>query len=539
MTESQYKHTLGAVRALSKKSFEVHTFGRRMGQASLSRAIKSSTIVNYSSNEQLVTALLQTLDIKGIDALLPIGSESVSVIQEHRELFSEKVRFALAPNESLTLALDKSRTLDRARELGIECPETWIFPTLEIFKAEIPKLKLPLVVKSASEISKFGPYYLYSSADLEKLLLRFELSETFLTTSMIVQKIVRGPGLGFFALYQEGSCKRLFMHQRIRETPSSGGSSWAAKGLNNHDLEEAGLKLLDSLNWHGPAMVEFKLDESTGRPSLMELNPKFWGSLDLAIESGVDFPSDTVRVALGDSLKANFEFDSKKFFVWPLEEPSKFLRDREIQKPIYQTNIKFSDPAPALYQSLQKFVLSVTSKSALMSNLLYWSSRYDINGVLARFVGQVLGIPIQQHSRITDNIWVGAKPNRLGEMFLKFRGCTLRASLIDGDPPGNYSPLKTLFLPLEEFVAIPTEKLWEYTDLLLLELEGERKKVFIHCREGVGRAPALAAALLMRKGRKADEAINLVQKGRTVTNMNQLQLHSLEKFYREVCERGI
>jgi dual specificity MAP kinase phosphatase len=271
----------------------------------------------------------------------------------------------------------------------------------------------------------------------------------------------------------------------------------------------------------------------------MELNPKFWGSLDLAIESGVDFPSDTVRVALGDSLKANFDFDSKKFFVWPLEEPSKYLRDREIQKRMYRTNIKLSDPAPALYQSLQKIVLSIANKSTLMSNLLYWLSRYDINGVLARFVGQVLGIPTQLHCKITDNIWVGAKPNRLGEMFLKFRGCTLRASLIEGDPPGNYSPLKTLFLPLEEFVAIPTERLWEYTDLLLGELEGEGKKVFIHCREGVGRAPAVAAALLMRKGLKKDEAIDLVQKGRIVTSMNQLQLHSLEQFSREISNSSL
>ena len=42
-------------------------------------------------------------------------------------------------------------------------------------------------------------------------------------------------------------------------------------------------KLLDSLNWNGPAMVEFKLDQNLNEYKLIEINPKLWGSLDLTI----------------------------------------------------------------------------------------------------------------------------------------------------------------------------------------------------------------------------------------------------------------
>lgn len=55
-------------------------------------------------------------------------------------------------------------------------------------------------------------------------------------------------------------------------------------------MEEIAFRLLDHLEWHGVAMVEFKLDDRTGKPVILEVNPRFWGSLSMAISAGVDFP---------------------------------------------------------------------------------------------------------------------------------------------------------------------------------------------------------------------------------------------------------
>lgn len=45
-------------------------------------------------------------------------------------------------------------------------------------------------------------------------------------------------------------------------------------------------------------MVEFKADPRDGRPKLLEVNPRFWGSLHHAILSGVDFPHLLCRMAI-------------------------------------------------------------------------------------------------------------------------------------------------------------------------------------------------------------------------------------------------
>ena len=57
------------------------------------------------------------------------------------------------------------------------------------------------------------------------------------------------------------------------------------------------------MGWFGVAMVEFKLDPRDGLPKLMEINPRFWGSLPLAIEAGVNFPLLLYRMACGETFK--------------------------------------------------------------------------------------------------------------------------------------------------------------------------------------------------------------------------------------------
>jgi hypothetical protein len=46
-------------------------------------------------------------------------------------------------------------------------------------------------------------------------------------------------------------------------------------------------------------MVEFKQDQRDGSLRLMEVNARFWGSLQLAIDAGVNFPELAAKVAVG------------------------------------------------------------------------------------------------------------------------------------------------------------------------------------------------------------------------------------------------
>ena len=109
---------------------------------------------------------------------------------------------------------------------------------------------------------------------------------------VLVQERIQGPGLGAFFLSMDGEIVASFAHRRLREKPPTGGVSVLRESVPlREDIRRYSEALLHDFKWSGVAMVEFKEDASTGTPYLMEINGRFWGSLQLAIDAGVDFPA--------------------------------------------------------------------------------------------------------------------------------------------------------------------------------------------------------------------------------------------------------
>lgn len=75
-----------------------------------------------------------------------------------------------------------------------------------------------------------------------------------------------------------------------------------AVNVTTHDkkLAELARRLLEEIKWHGPAQVEFKFDERDKTYKLIELNPKLWGTLDLSIRVGFNFPAMIRDILLGE-----------------------------------------------------------------------------------------------------------------------------------------------------------------------------------------------------------------------------------------------
>jgi predicted ATP-grasp superfamily ATP-dependent carboligase len=153
------------------------------------------------------------------------------------------------------------------------------------------------------------------------------------------------------------------MHRRVRELPASGGRSTCAESVNDPELARAGRRLLDHLNWHGVAMAEFRRDDRDGSFRLMEINPKFWGSLELALAAGADFADDYVRAARGEPLPVRTEADYRSGvrYAWPfdgdlihaMERPRNAFRVLgDMVNPRVKKNAWLRDPLPLLHSAL-------------------------------------------------------------------------------------------------------------------------------------------------------------------------------------------
>ncbi len=348
ITDAGYKHTLGAVRSLGKKGFYIIGGSQHKHSVSFySKYCKESVIYpNPREEQKFIDFLIEYLKINKVDVLLPIGYLTTIAISKHKKILSKYTHIPVADYQYMQIAGDKARTMELARMLNV--------PT-------------PIEYQSIDEIQSFPVVAkgIYESGQIQYINSQDEL-DNISSSDLIFQEYIPGEGVGFYALFNNGEVKAIFMHKRLREYPITGGASTAAVSIFDEELKDLGLKILKALNWHGVAMVEFKKDYRDGSFKLMEINPKFWGSLDLSIASGVDFPYLVVRMALEGDVDAVFDYKQEQKYMWPFPDDTfamlanhGYIKNvlRDLFNADIKTNITFDDIKPNLFQILQTGIM--------------------------------------------------------------------------------------------------------------------------------------------------------------------------------------
>jgi len=354
LTDADYKHTLG------QKGLQVDVGSN----VSLMRQIGAFSKYTHQafvypdpklSPEKFLKFITELCRKKRYNVIIPIGYNSTVTLSRFKDKVALFAKLPVANYEKLRIAASKDETLALAEKLGISAPDTIMVKKINLDKAKT--LQYPLVVKGITESGR--AYHVNSPQELVEKFLSLEKTEH---KPPLIQEYIRGHGYGFFALFNYGKPRAIFMHRRIREYPIIGGPSSAAESVYEPKLKESGLKILNALNWHGVAMVEFKRDITDNKFKLMEINTKFWGSLDLAIASGVDFPYLLYKMAIEGDIKPIFNYKVGVKFMWPFPEdtlhvlanPSAFpefakdLTDVSVKK-----NIMFRDVRPNFMQVIE------------------------------------------------------------------------------------------------------------------------------------------------------------------------------------------
>jgi len=293
----------------------VHLLARTSAAPAVhSRAVRRWYRAPASGAPDYDARLLEVAQSLAPVSLLPVGNGAVAAADRLRGRFPSEVRVALPSCESLAVANDKQRTAELARRLGLRTPRERRIASLDEARGAWREFGAPLVLKSAREEGVKTVRYARAEADVPAA---FEAARMASGGAVLAQEYVAGEGYGWSALYWNGVLQRSLMHRRVREWPPSGGTSACAESVPEAPaLAAAGSALLDALRWHGVAMVEFKGALAPGALALIEINAKFWGSHDVALAAGVDFPGDLVALLEGRALAAQAPPKAVRF-AWP------------------------------------------------------------------------------------------------------------------------------------------------------------------------------------------------------------------------------
>lgn len=281
-----------------------------------------------SDEKGFVDAVLNHISKTKFDVVLPVNAAEMMALARRRD---EIVKFTLFPFEGydkllllhdkkyfheLTAGIISDHFLPKSWSIGDRTPPIIDiltraglshlpvqampnYMTVDEFIAERPETLYPMIVKTRRATSAVGIYRANDEKELRAACQRLGGGD------IIIQEHLTGRGVGISSLrWDQPNLLYHFGHKRVREYPISGGASTSREPWDCDTLPLTGMisDLLAKLNWHGVVMFELKeIVTAEGQFSyrFLEANPRFWGSVPLAMANGVNFPVILCRAALG------------------------------------------------------------------------------------------------------------------------------------------------------------------------------------------------------------------------------------------------
>jgi predicted ATP-grasp superfamily ATP-dependent carboligase len=233
-----------------------------------------------------------------IDAVLPLSDQTfVACAPARAEIERHAVYCAAAPR-ALEAAWDKWGILERGRQAGLAVPAARRVREPGDLEHAREEVGLPVVHRARWSVTRkvdrlvkppAAVFFEAAAADRDARA-RLARGEEF-----VASRWSRGTGRGVYLFVVDRRAVLWFGHRRLRETNPCGAPACAALA-EQPDAESVRrcAALLAGLGVEGAAMVEFRRDEEGERDLLVEINPRLWGSVPLAVGSGIDFPAHHV-----------------------------------------------------------------------------------------------------------------------------------------------------------------------------------------------------------------------------------------------------
>lgn len=314
VAEGENPVAMPIIRSLAGKGVNVTAMTSiRRPFARLSKHCRSLILVPSMAREKEYATVVEKI-VKRIkfDVLFPIFEWSLIPISKNRDKIGRYVRLPIASHEAILKCYDKLSTLKLALERDVPIPKTFFVSSFYELRKVAEEITYPAVVKPRWSMVWQGDKAFNRRSGFvnspEELVATYISMHRYFPLPLI-QEYVPGINFSVAALYNNGKSRAYCCIKVYRAWPPTGGNSCYRESVElDSRMRVFSERLLEALDWHGIAEVEFRLDSRDNVPKLMEINPRFWGSLCVAVKAGVDFPYLLYRIAMDGDVKGVFHY---------------------------------------------------------------------------------------------------------------------------------------------------------------------------------------------------------------------------------------
>jgi predicted ATP-grasp superfamily ATP-dependent carboligase len=248
-------------------------------------------------DEERLAAIRHVVKQTRADVILPVDQRTIRLLSVQGGTMSQLTAVApISVTEAFDIAANKWLLAEFLKKSAIPCPPTILYQADQGFDQRLSTIPFPVLIKPVHGKAGQGIKLFDNPSELLKFSKEHICSEKF-----IVQPFIRGYDIDCSVLCQEGKILAYTIQKGFIEGPRPFSPPGGIEFLYDDGTYDIVSSLITALKWTGIANIDLLYDEQDKQVKVIEINPRFWGSLLGSLTAGVNFP----YLACLAGLKAN------------------------------------------------------------------------------------------------------------------------------------------------------------------------------------------------------------------------------------------
>jgi predicted ATP-grasp superfamily ATP-dependent carboligase len=275
---------------------------------------------------------------------MPVDTEGIYYFSQHREQIDPLVKLSMIESaDTLRTVWDKGLLADFLFVNQMPHPKT--ITSQKQFEKEGQRLELPVLVKPRLAGGGVG---IEKFTDPEDLLKKISREPDFFER-FIIQTYIDGEDIDCSVLCKDGQILAYTIQRALySDTNGSFLAPDAIEFLHHSDVLNVATKLTSVLKWNGIAHIDMRKQAADGQVAIIEINPRFWGSMEGSLHAGVNFAQLALQAGLGETFPLPEYRDVR--YSSALSSIKRILKNKPAVHLLYETNLRYylRDPLPVL-----------------------------------------------------------------------------------------------------------------------------------------------------------------------------------------------
>lgn len=288
------------------------------------RAVRSRLRSRHAAHIHFVRPWSDPLAVEGVknlcrsigyDYIAAVGTTATNFLSRHALELSEVATPLVEDFDKLWEVHDKALCLDFAKRLHLPMPRTWVIKGADDLDRVCEESRGPLVVKYPDSCGSVGLWTHEGGASFKAEYLR-RTPKGEEAEMPIVQERIDGEVWDATVFAVNGEPVGIITQERVVTSWLDGGGGYVNRTDDMPPMRLMTERIVRELAWTGPMQVEFIRENATGRFVFLEINPKFFGTTQLSLSAGYDYPVWLLQAAKGETPKAPAPYVQNMMYRW-------------------------------------------------------------------------------------------------------------------------------------------------------------------------------------------------------------------------------